>query len=65
MYRKIAPLSSFFYQLVQRAIMDPTVLRCAVTFAEFHRDATGKPESVKVDVRRDGNNLNVQNVSMF
>ena len=46
-------------QCVQMVIMDLTVLKSVATIVEFHGDATEQQENVMVDVRLDGNNLNV------
>ena len=45
--------------------MDPTVLSCVAIIVEFRGDATEQQEHVMVDVRLDGNNLNVKNVNIL
>ena len=44
--------------------MDQTVLKCAATTVEIQTNATAKQESVQMDVRQDGRNLDVKNVGI-
>ena len=50
---------SFIQQIAYIVIMDLTVFSCAARIVEFRGDATEQQENVMVDVRLDGNNLNV------